>query len=59
MIDKVRYCFLWENQYFELDFFNSPSDHLPILELELTTLQSNVYIPPWIGSLKDITNEPQ
>lgn len=56
-IIKDRYCFIWKNQYFELDFFID-SKQKPLLELERTKLQLEYVIPEWIGEVIDVTNDP-
>jgi len=58
---KDRYCFLHENQYFELDFFKSPGYLQPLilLEIELTEENDKIEIPDWIKVEKEVTNDPQ
>lgn len=60
-IHKRRHCFLWENQYFELDMFTSPKRlrGLAILEIELTELNDRVTLPPFLNIGREITGEPQ
>jgi len=57
---KDRYCFLWENQYFELDVFKQPERlrGLTILEIELTEENSDVELPNWLGKVTEITGNP-
>ncbi len=58
-IRKMRYPFLWKNQYFELDRF---CDHLAgmyLLEVELTEEQQRVELPPFITVIKEVTGNPE
>lgn len=55
IVKKNRYCFLWENQYFELDEFIEPNKGK--LRLELEGNFDSIKIPHWIGKVKE-TNVP-
>jgi CYTH domain-containing protein len=57
IIRKTRYCFLWENQYFELDVFATPTSasKLTLMEIELEEVNQNVVLPPFIDIIKDVT----
>lgn len=58
-IDKERYCFVSENQYFELDFFLNP-EGLMLLELELTDENDTISLPKFLqGCVMDVTDDPQ
>lgn len=61
VIRKTRTCFTWENQYFELDSFKPPLlpefGGLGILEIELTTEQQEVKLPPFIKVVREITGD--
>lgn len=57
MIMKTRYCFLWENQYFELDKFINPLGR-PFLEVELTERNDRITIPPFIHVEREVTGDP-
>ncbi|MDQ5930682.1 MAG: hypothetical protein QG594_2470 [Bacteroidota bacterium] len=58
-IYKKRYCFLWKNQYFELDVFYNDSKVFQImLEIELTKIQDTVILPPFLPIIKDVTDDP-
>lgn len=59
IIQKKRYCFLWKNQYFELDMFIKPKRlaGLIILELELTEENDKVEWPPFLPIVREITKE--
>lgn len=54
-IIKDRYCFIWKNQYFELDFFKNINRE-PLLEIERTKVQREVIIPDWLGKVKNVTD---
>lgn len=56
IIRKSRYCFIYKNQYFELDIFKDPSN-LCLLEIELTEENDKVEIPPFIEVEKDVTDD--
>lgn len=60
VIKKRRYCFIHNNQYFELDIF--PADkarnrnrELCLLEIKLTEENDKVEIPPFLNVLKEVT----
>ena len=56
-ITKQRICFLWKNQYFEMDIFKNQLEGLYILEIELTSLQQEILLPPWIEVIKEVTDD--
>ena len=58
VITKVRYCFDWKGQKFELDFFFSPPrlSDLVILEIELDNPDKKVELPDFIPIAVEITN---
>jgi len=53
MIEKEHICFLWNNQYFELDRYKGTNEGLAILEVE------QFEIPPFISIEKKITGDLQ
>ena len=55
IIKKTRYCFVYENQYFELDVYPFCDDKA-ILEIELTEESKEVRIPNDIIVIADVTN---
>lgn len=57
VIKKERICFLWLDQYFELDKFSDPAD-LWLLEVELTSRHNAINIPPFIDVIKEVTDDP-
>jgi len=61
VIEKYRCCFLWHNQYFELDSFIKPERHrgLKMLEIELTAETDPVSLPGWLGKVTEVTEDPK
>ncbi len=57
-IRKNRYNFVYKNQYFELDVYPSSYD-VAVLEIELTNINSEVGLPPFINVIKDVTEDPR
>ncbi len=55
-IIKTRYFFIWEHQYFQMDFISHPVS-LVLLEIELTKSQSSPKLPPHIKVVRDVTND--
>lgn len=54
---KKRSCFLWENQYFELDTFVDPWFGLCLLEAEIEEDDAEVKLPPFIKVIREVTME--
>ncbi len=54
-IRKMRKCFVWKNQYFELDTYIEPNLGMQILELEGVKSNDEVEFPPFIKVIEDIT----
>lgn len=58
IIKKDRICFLWENQYFELDIYKSLKPFgLMILEIELTEKHDKITLPPFLKIAREVTSE--
>lgn len=55
-IIKKRYCFVYKNQYFELDVYPF-SETKAILEIELPTIDTKVYLPKFINVIADVTGD--
>lgn len=55
-ISKIRCCFTYENQFFELDVY-AFSETLATLEIELPDINTPVTLPPWIQLIRDVTGE--
>ncbi len=55
VIHKDRYCFIYEDQYFELDIFQEPARGLVLLEIELTEENDEVVLPPFLQIEREVT----
>ena len=53
---KDRYCFFFENQYFELDIYPDWENEA-ILEIELTEEKQEIKMPDWITVIKEVTGD--
>ena len=51
-------CFLWEQQYFELDLFRDPAEGLVLLEIELDDIDQPVSLPPFLEIDREVTDDP-
>lgn len=62
VIRKKRSCFLYENQYFELDRFVTASRSFEpdtaLLEIELVKEWQEVNFPPFLEEIADVTHDP-
>ncbi len=50
---KKRICFVYMEQYFELDIFKDKD--LIMLEIELTEEQKVVQLPEWLPIIREVT----
>lgn len=55
-VRKDRYCFFYDNQYFELDIYPNWEGEA-ILEIELTQENQEVKLPDWIEVIKEVTGD--
>ncbi len=55
-IEKERYCFLYKEQYIELDIFPFWGDRA-LLEIELLNYDCGYELPPEIEVIKDVSND--
>lgn len=57
IIRKYRYCFVYKDQYFEMDAIIEPVQRFPLylLEIELTEENDKVEIPPFLDVKKEVT----
>lgn len=55
-IQKIRYGFVWNNKYYELDVFDFCKDKA-ILKVQLTDRSDKVEVPSVLNVLMDITND--
>ena len=53
-LDKVRYCIVYKNQYFELDVFPFMKD-TALLEIELIHGSEKIDFPPYIKIIREVT----
>lgn len=56
-IQKKRNCFIWKDQYFELDEIKGFGQML--LERELTEENDTVSLPPFLDVVEDVTDDPR
>lgn len=54
-VKKIRYSFVYANQYYKLDLFD---DGLMLLEVNVTKENPHVTLPDFIATLDDVTNNP-
>lgn len=54
-ISKTRYCFVYDNHYFELDIYPF-SEKYAILEIELNDINERFNLPP-LNIVKDVTDD--
>ena len=59
ILSKTRFLFNYKDQVFELDLFKEPLNGLAILELELKKKDQQIFIPPFLKVIKNITNNPK
>lgn len=58
-VQKERWCFVYEHQYFELDDFSAMGlGDLCLLEIELTDEQTTPKLPEWLSDAEDVTDDP-
>lgn len=55
-IKKLRKCFVYKSQYFELDIFENLKTDLVILEIELENENSKYEIPDYVQIKEEVTN---
>ena len=58
-IRKVRRSFIWKGQYFELDDYLTPVNHLMILETKGVVEDEAVKFPPFVKVIEDITGNSE
>ena len=56
-VQKTRFVFDYHDQVFELDLFKGHLKGLAILEIELDNIKSTVELPPFLQSIKEITDD--
>lgn len=55
-IRKTRICFVWNNQYFEVDKIESPLT-LSLVEVQANSIDQAVSFPDWIHVVKEVTTD--
>lgn len=55
-IKKVRHCFMYNSQLFELDIYPFWSDRAT-LELEISSEDQQITLPPFIEVIKEVTED--
>jgi CYTH domain-containing protein len=58
-INKTRHCFSAHGHYYELDVFHGHREGLVLLEVEVENMESEVFIPPELGTAVEVTEDPQ
>ena len=61
-VGKERICFLWSNQYCELDSYKGKCEGIAILKVEPAETArdaANIHIPPFITVDRNITGDPR
>ena len=58
-IHKKRRCFVWQNQYFEIDTFVDPPLPFSLLEIEGAENHDEINFPPFIKVLEDVTDNKE
>lgn len=51
-------CFLWNNKYYELDYYLSPHPGLVLMYTDEATARETEKMPPFIDVQSDVTYEP-
>lgn len=58
VVRKDRWCFVWANQYFELDVIHEPASRACVLlEIELTEQNDTVTLPPSLARAREVTDD--
>ena len=57
-IEKTRYCVVYDNRYFEIDVFPFSQDKA-FMEIELTSEDEHVNLPPFIKVIKEVTEDKE
>lgn len=61
-INKIRRCFLWKNQYFQMDIYQEPFPEkckgLILLETYTTKTADELHLPDFLEVVKEVTDDP-
>lgn len=55
-VRKRRHAFVYKNQYFQLDLLREPM-RLAMLEIELTEENDKLKLPPFVGVVREVTED--
>ncbi|MBX6769382.1 MAG: hypothetical protein IRY90_19890 [Actinomadura rubrobrunea] len=59
VITKIRRCFYWKDQFFELDDIQRPVTRAcQLLELQVETLDQSILLPDFLTIDREVTHEP-
>ena len=58
-IHKKRQSFIWKGQFFQIDTFMQPDNHLVMMETKGITASETVNFPPFVKVLEDVTGNPK
>jgi len=58
-IVKTRRCFLWHNQYYQLDIYRSPHPGLMLLETYTALSPAQLSMPDFLTVKEDVTGNPR
>ena len=56
-ISKIRHCFVWKDQYFEVDVFEGKLAGLVLMERERTDENDSTEVPCFINVVEDVTDD--
>jgi CYTH domain-containing protein len=56
-LKKFRQCFIYEQQYFMVDTFLNIDGCPSLLRIETTKEGKNIQIPPFVISLREVTED--
>ncbi len=57
IVKKHRHCFVYENQYFELDCIPLGNHIVYLLEIELTDRAQKLVLPPFLNIEREVTSD--
>lgn len=57
-LTKVRHCFVYHDQYFELDVFGGVHLGLHLLSVELPNGSMPIEFPPFVRVIREVSNDP-
>lgn len=57
LIEKVRYFVPVDNHVWEIDVFSGENEGLVVAEIELTSVNQAIHLPPWIG--REVSDDPR